>query len=144
VQAFQELVLPKSNRSAESSSAQNSRRDGRQTVKRGLHLELARHEHDDTLDQLVERELAARPEWTREALGERPDRGHDSERWDRAAEKLARYRITYVISVSRDALGPQPPASEQRHDYERAQQTREELAHSLQRETRGHRLDLGR
>jgi hypothetical protein len=107
-------------------------------------LQQARREHERTLDGLVERELADRPAWTREVLGERPDHGYDSERWDRAAAKLARYRITYDISDTSDPLGPEPPGGEQRHDYQRALQTREELAHRLERETPGHDTDLGR
>jgi hypothetical protein len=104
-------------------------------------LEHARAEHDRTLDQLVERELAGRPEWTREALGERPSGVSDRERWDRAADKIARYRISYDITDNRDALGPEPVAGEQCRDYDRARESVQDLGRALGREAPGH--DLG-
>jgi hypothetical protein len=110
----------------------------------GLHnaLDRTRREHDHTLGQLVEREVTRRPEWARKALGERPAGIFEGERWDRAAEQLARYRITYGISDTRDPLGPEPPDGEQRQDYERAQRTLEELVHSLGHETPGPDIGL--
>jgi hypothetical protein len=102
-------------------------------------LQQARREHDDTLDQLVERELAARPKWTREALGERPAGLSDGEQWDRAADKLARYRINYQIGEDRDVLGPEPPEGEQRREYQQAQRSRER---SLERDAPGHDIEL--
>ncbi|MGD0198231.1 MAG: hypothetical protein ABSC56_10055, partial [Solirubrobacteraceae bacterium] len=102
-------------------------------------LQQARREHDETLDQLVESELAARPEWTREALGERPDGAWHGRQWDEAAEKLARYRITYDITDTQDPLGPEPPAGEQRREYQQAQRSRER---SIEREMPGRDIDL--
>jgi hypothetical protein len=103
----------------------------------------ARRELDQTLAGLVERELADRPAWTREALGERPAGLVDGERWDRAAEQLARYRITYEIIDGREPLGPEPPAGDQRHDYQRVQQISEDLAQRLGRGAPDHDLGLG-
>ena len=107
-------------------------------------LQQAHREHDQILDGLVERELATRPGWAREALGERPAGAWRGQQWDQAADKLARYRITYNISDSRDALGPEPPMGQQRDDYERAQRAVNELGRTLEREAPGHDLDLGR
>jgi hypothetical protein len=111
-----------------------SERDGLRNA-----LQQARREHNHTLDGLVERELATRPAWTREALGERPDDAWLSKQWDHAADKLARYRITYNINDSHNALGPEPPEGEQRRDYQQAQRLRE---YSIERDAPGHDLDF--
>jgi hypothetical protein len=102
-------------------------------------LQQARREHNQTLKTLVERELAGRPEWTREALGERPDGAWRGRQWDEAAEKLARYRITYDITDTQDPLGPEPPAGEQRREYQQAQRSRER---SIERDVPGRDIDL--
>jgi conjugative relaxase-like TrwC/TraI family protein len=99
-------------------------------------------EHDQVLTNRVERELAARPQWALDTLGERPQRGYDAERWDRAARQLARYRIEYDITDTREPLGPEPDGREQRHEYDRAVRARDQLARELGREPDG--LDLGR
>jgi hypothetical protein len=106
-------------------------------------LQEARREHEHALDGLVERELAGRPAWTREALGERPDGAWRGSQWDEAAEKLARYRITYDISDTRDPLGPEPPRGEQRDDYQLAQRARQDLERTRDREAPGHDLGFG-
>jgi hypothetical protein len=102
-------------------------------------LQQARREHNQALKTLVERELAGRPEWTREALGERPDGAWRGRQWDEAAEKLARYRITYDITDTQDPLGPEPPAGEQRREYQQAQRSRER---TIERDAPGRDIDL--
>jgi hypothetical protein len=101
-------------------------------------------QHTELRNELAEREVEHRPQWTRDALGDRPDRSHGAERWDRAARTLARYRIEYEISATGDPLGDRPAAAEQRHDYERAERAREHLAQELGRETPGRELDIDR
>jgi len=101
-------------------------------------------QHTDLRNELAERDVGRRPQWTRDALGERPDPSRDAERWDQAARTLARYRIQYEISAPGDPLGDRPATAEQLHDYERAERAREELAQQLGRETPGHQLDLNR
>jgi hypothetical protein len=102
-------------------------------------LQQARREHNQTLKTLVERELAGRPEWTREALGERPDGAWRGRQWDETAAKLARYRITYDITNTQDPLGPEPPAGEQRREYQQAQRSRER---TIERDAPGRDIDL--
>jgi conjugative relaxase-like TrwC/TraI family protein len=102
-------------------------------------INATRREHRELLDVLVEEDIAARPAWVRDVLGERPERPSGAERWDHAARTLARYRIEYEIPAGPgDPLGPQPTGGEQRRDYDRAQQAREELG----REVPGQQLDL--
>ncbi len=102
-------------------------------------INATRREHRELLDVLVEEEIAARPAWVRDVLGERPERPSGAERWDQAARTLARYRIEYEIPVGPgDPLGAPPSGGEQRRDYDRAQQAREELG----REAPGQHLDL--
>jgi hypothetical protein len=102
-------------------------------------INATRREHRELLDVLVEGDIAARPAWVRDALGERPERPSRAERWDRAARTLARYRVEYEIPVAPgDPLGAQPTGGEQRRDYDRAQQAREDLG----REVPGQQLDL--
>jgi hypothetical protein len=102
-------------------------------------INATRREHSELLDVLVEQDIVARPAWVRDVLGERPDRPSAAERWDRAARTLARYRIEYAIPAGAgDPLGAEPAGGEQRRDYDRAQQAREELG----REASGHQLDL--
>jgi conjugative relaxase-like TrwC/TraI family protein len=99
-------------------------------------------EHTQLRDELADRQLAEQPAWTREALGERPERQSDARRWDRAARAIARYRIEYESPDTGDPLGHQPVDPQQRADYQRAQRAREQLARELGRETSGHELDI--
>jgi hypothetical protein len=99
-------------------------------------------EHTELRNELAERDVAERPAWTREALGERPERLSDARRWDNAARTIARYRIEYEIPDSGDPLGAQPADREQRAEYQRAQRAREQLARDLGRETPGHEIDI--
>jgi hypothetical protein len=101
-------------------------------------------EHTELRNELAERELERRPDWARDALGERPDRSHDAQRWDQAARTLARYRIKYEVGATGHPLGDRPVDAEQRHDYERAERAREQLAQELGREAPGHDLDVSR
>jgi hypothetical protein len=101
-------------------------------------------QHTELRNELADHEVEHRPRWARDALGERPDRSHDAERWDRAARTLARYRIEYEISASGGPLGDRPAAAEQRRDYERAERAREQLEQELGRETPGRELDIDR
>jgi hypothetical protein len=103
----------------------------------------ARRDHGRLLDDLVDREIGARPEWLHDALGERPERPSDGGRWDRAAGALARYRIEYEIRDGDGGpLGPEPAGGERRRDFERAQRGRDELARDLGREPHGDELGL--
>jgi hypothetical protein len=101
-------------------------------------------QHADLRNELADREVARRPQWARDALGERPDRSRDAERWNQTARILARYRIEYEIAERRGRLGDLPVNADQRHDYERAERAREQLAQELGRETPGHDLDVSR
>ena len=101
-------------------------------------------QHTELRNELAEREVERRPHWARDALGERPDRSSDAERWDRAARTLARYRIEYEISATGDPLGDRPAVAEQRHDYERAERAREQLVQELERERPGSELGIDR
>jgi hypothetical protein len=101
-------------------------------------------EHTDLRNELADQELERRPQWTRDALGERPERTTDAESWDQAARTLARYRIDYEITEGRDWLETRPPDPHQRHDYDRAVRARDQLAHHLERETPRHELDVDR
>jgi conjugative relaxase-like TrwC/TraI family protein len=109
----------------------------------GAALEQTGHEHSQLLKELVDREVATRPEWMLAALGERPAGGYDQERWDRAAGQLARYRFEYDITDPREALGPTPLDAHQRQQYRIADRARDELARQLGREPDGHELGLG-
>ena len=106
-------------------------------------IETVRRVHARLLDELVDRELDAWPQWTLDALGDRPDRPSDGRRWDRAARVLARYRIEYDQARDGDPLGPEPAGGDQRRGFDRAQRAREELAHDLGREPHGNDLGLG-
>ena len=100
-------------------------------------------EHTQLRNELADREVAQRPTWARDALGERPQRHSDAERWDRAARTLARYRIQYEIpDDDNSALGAPPSATEQRHDYEAAHRAIQQLGRALGRDPSGHEIDL--
>ena len=102
-------------------------------------INATRREQRELLEVLVEQDIAARPGWVSDALGERPDRPSSAERWDRAARMLARYCIEYEIPAGPgDPLGAEPAGGERRRDYERAQRAREELG----RQAPGQQLDL--
>lgn len=100
--------------------------------------------HTQLRNQLADREVERRPQWARDALGARPERSNDAEPWDQAARTLARYRIEYEIPDGDNPLGGPPAATDQRHDYERAQRAREQLAQELGLQPPGHELDINR
>jgi conjugative relaxase-like TrwC/TraI family protein len=100
-------------------------------------------QHTELRNELADREVERRPHWARDALGERPERGRDAERWDQVARTFARYRIEYKIADG-DRLGDRPADTHQRHDYERAERAREQLAQELGRQAHGHDLDVSR
>ncbi|MGI8803928.1 MAG: MobF family relaxase [Solirubrobacteraceae bacterium] len=103
-----------------------------------------RREHHQLLDELTQQELATRPRWLKDVLGERPQRRSDAERWDRAARTTARYRIQYAPRLAAgDALGPEPDGGDQHRDYQAARLARERLRGDLERERLDHELDLG-
>jgi conjugative relaxase-like TrwC/TraI family protein len=89
-------------------------------------------ERSQLRDELTDREIAARPDWLHQTLGERPDRAGDAERWDRAALALARYRTEYDIGDDVSPLGDEPSNRDQLRDYERA---RQHLPHARDRDT---------
>jgi hypothetical protein len=101
-------------------------------------------QHTELRNELAEREIERHPQWTRDALGERPDRSHEAERWDQVARTLARYRLEYDVPDGDSPLGAPPAHVEQRHDYERAQRAQEQLAHELGRQPAGHEIDISR
>ncbi len=98
------------------------------------------HQHAELRNQFADLEVQQRPQWAREALGERPERTTDAESWDRAARTLARYRIEYESPEHADPLGTRPADPQQRDDYERALRARDQLAHQIP----GHELDVDR
>ena len=102
------------------------------------------HQHTELRNQLADLEVQRRPQWTRDALGERPERTTDAESWDRAARTLARYRIEHETPEHADPLGTRPADPQHRDDYERALRARDQLAHQLGRQTTGHELDVDR
>ena len=102
------------------------------------------HQHTDLRNQLADQEVERRPQWTRDALGERPDRASSAANWDQAARTLARYRIDYEIAEGGDWLETRPADPQQRHDHDRAVRARDQLAHHLERETPRHDLDVDR
>ena len=99
-------------------------------------------QHTELRNQLADLEVQRRPQWARDALGERPQRTTDAESWDRAARTLARYGIEYDTQQQADPLGPCPTDPQRRDDYERALRARDQLAHQLGRQTPGHELDI--
>jgi conjugative relaxase-like TrwC/TraI family protein len=101
-------------------------------------------QHTELRNELAERDVERRPQWARDALGERPDRSSREGRWDQAARTLARYRIAYEIPERGDPLGDRPAAAEQRHEYERAHRAREQLLRELGREAPGADLEVDR
>jgi len=101
-------------------------------------------QYTELRNQLADREVQQRPQWAREALGERPDRTTDAESWDRAARILARYRIEYETPEHGDPLGTRPADPQQRDDYERALRASDQLAQELGRQAPGHELDIDR
>jgi len=106
-------------------------------------LRAIEREHTELRNDLADREIQQRPDWARDALGERPERQADAERWDRAAQTIARYRIEYEIPDRDATLGPEPRDGEQLHAYQQAELARQELGRELGRETDGIDLDLG-
>ena len=105
-------------------------------------LRTLERQHAELRNDLADREVERRPQWARDALGERPDRQADAERWDRAARTIARYRIEYEILDSDTTLGPEPPGGEQRRAYQQADLAREELARDFGREAPDHDHEL--
>jgi conjugative relaxase-like TrwC/TraI family protein len=102
------------------------------------------HQHTELRNQLADLEVQQRPQWARDALGERPERTADAESWDRAARTLARYRIEYETPEHGDPLGTRPADPQQRDDYERALRAGDQLAQELGRQAPGHELDIDR
>jgi conjugative relaxase-like TrwC/TraI family protein len=90
-----------------------------------------RANRDALLSELIARELASDPQWTRQALGRRPSQHRQRELWDRAARGLARYRLEQGIDDERQALGERPgePAAAAR--YEAARSTLERVQREL-------------
>jgi conjugative relaxase-like TrwC/TraI family protein len=111
----------------------------------GLTAELRTLERQRTelRNGLADREVERRPQWARDALGERPAREADAERWDRGARTMARYRLEYNVPGSEPALGPQPIGDEQRRAYEHAELARQDLALQLGHQPDGMELGLG-
>ena len=66
-------------------------------------------QHTELRNELAEREVERRPQWARDALGERPERSTDAERWDQAARTLARYRIEYESPTAGTRSATCPP-----------------------------------
>jgi conjugative relaxase-like TrwC/TraI family protein len=119
-------------------TAVGQERDGLAAAVRALE-----HQHTELRNELADREVGRRPEWARDALGERPDRPADAERWDRAARTMARYRIEYAINDSGAPLGAVPAGGEQRRAYQRADLGRQEVSRESGREPGSLEVDLG-
>ena len=100
------------------------------------------HQHTDLRNHLAGQALERGSQWTRDALGERPEHPSAANSWDQAARTLARYRIDYEITEGGDWLGTRPADPQQRHDYDRAVRAYDQLAHHRERETVRHELDF--
>jgi small-conductance mechanosensitive channel len=106
-------------------------------------LRTLERQHTELRNDLADREVGRRPQWAGDALGERPERPADAERWDRAARTMARYRIEYEIPDGDTPLGREPAGGEQRGAYHQADLAREELGRELGREATEHDLGPG-
>jgi small-conductance mechanosensitive channel len=113
-------------------------RDGVTTALRTLE-----RQHTALRNELADHEVQQRPQWARDALGERPDSSPDAERWDRAVRTISRYRIEYEITDSNALLGAEPAGEEQRRAYQQADLARNELARELGRAAPEHDLGFG-
>jgi len=89
-------------------------------------------------------QIADRPEWLTNALGDQPDSLRDRAIWDRATLALTSFRLDHDIDDHASALGPEPSDAAQRREWRQAaaalEQQRRQLGRPLERE-RG--LDLG-
>jgi hypothetical protein len=106
-------------------------------------LRTLERQHTELRNELADREVERRPQWARDALGERPERPADAERWDRAVRTMARYRIEYEILDGDSLLGAEPPGGDQRFAFQQAELAGQELARELGREPGGLEVDLG-
>jgi conjugative relaxase-like TrwC/TraI family protein len=99
----------------------------------GLEAALAQatSERDRLRDELVTREIASKPPWSLQALGERPSGRVEQRLWDRAARGLARYRLEHDITDERSALGERATDPVRAERYEQARSTLERVRHEL-------------
>ncbi|WP_249012224.1 MobF family relaxase [Conexibacter sp. DBS9H8] len=109
-----------------------SERDGLQTA-----LTELQKDYSDVRDKLVDRVLDQRPNWLRDALGDRPASPAARAIWDRAAQAVAAFRIDHDVIDYRSVLGPEPAGD---RDAQRGWRRAEE---SLCRGQRQLRRDAG-
>ena len=84
-------------------------------------------------DELAERDVAARPAWTRELLGDRPEQYKRAEYWDRAVREVARYRIEQHVDPDTPGLGPEPAGGPARGQWRQAERVVEQTQRRLGR-----------
>ncbi len=101
--------------------------------KAGLDRRISELEHDtrQVRDQLADREVAARPAWARELLGERPEQYKRAEQWDRGARDVARYRIEHHVPQDTRGLGPEPARGPARGHWRQADRVLEQTQRRL-------------
>ena len=85
----------------------------------------AERQHLSLRDQLANREVATRPRWATQALGQRPAERSPAAQWDRTARAIARYRLDYNVTDQTNALGPEPDDERQRTEHRQAQRALE-------------------
>jgi hypothetical protein len=81
-----------------------------------------RHERNQILDTLTDRELENPSDWARHLLGERPTgtRGDD---WDQALRRVTRYRLDHDITDTTNPLGPEPHGQDHAYQWQHAHET---------------------
>lgn len=106
----------------------------------GLEARISELDHDinQVRDELAERDVAARPPWTRELLGDRPEHYKRADYWDRAVREVARYRIEQHADPDTPGLGPEPAGGPARGQWRQAQrvveQTQRRLGRNVERD----------
>jgi hypothetical protein len=109
-------------------------------------LDEATRECTQILDQLTERERQAPSHWVNTTLGERPDKPHPRETWEKAVRAAMSYCAQHDITDPDDPLGPRPEQREQRREWQSAHRAIERAQRRLHRTPsteRGPAPDIG-
>lgn len=109
-------------------------------------LQQLRRDHDQLRADLAERMIDSRPEWLVDALGQRPDRAHERQTWDRAAREITSFRLDHDITDHQRPLGPEPPRDGEQHHRDQVAAALERAQRQLGREptlsSRGVELEI--
>lgn len=70
-------------------------------------------------DELADREVAARPRWLHDTLGEPPPGDAGRREWDQAARSLARYRVEEDLADDVPGVGREPADPDKRRGWRR-------------------------